>query len=134
MKRINKARISKYRKNKKKVGGNNYNDSISSSSSNDSIKSTSSTGSTNSTSSISSTTPVTPKVPVASGNKKSTSVVSSNSIFHNLSSRFKNFSFKDFSSSIKNNFNSTMKKWFPSNDKTVDKKKITGGKTRRFKN
>ena len=131
MKRINKARISKYRKNKKKVGGNNYNDSISSSSSNDSIKSTSSTGSTNSTSS---TTPVTPKVPVASGNKKSTSVVSSNSIFHNLSSRFKNFSFKDFSSSIKNNFNSTMKKWFPSNDKTVDKKKIVGGKTRRFKN
>jgi len=130
MKRINKARISKYRKNKKKVGGNNYNDSISSSSSNDSIKSTSSTGSTNSTSS---TTPVTPKVPVASGNKKSTSVVSSNSIFHNLSSRFKNFSFKDFSSSIKNNFNSTMKKWFPSNDKTIDKKKITGGKTRRFK-
>jgi hypothetical protein len=123
MKRKNKARISKYKKNKKTGGGNNFNNSNSSIESNVSSSSDTSNGSSGSSSSPVSKPPF---VPVDKLTTKASGKVTEPNMFTKLTS--------SFSSSLKNvkdGFSNTMRRWFSSN---TDKKKITGGRTRKFRN
>jgi hypothetical protein len=121
MKRKNKARISKYKKNKK-TGGNNFNNSNSSIESN--VSSNSNTSNTSSGSDTSVSKP--PFVPIDKLKAKTTEKVTEPNMLTKLTS--------SFSSSLKNvkdGFSNTMRRWFSSN---TDKKKITGGRTRKFRN